>query len=393
MAVRKVEDSVVNSFTHYTNHATIVASVLTGGVVSLAILVVNVLACALVLGRDFEFTGHVDETSINLYIVFSTLAINILFSLPLLLCVFYIMICFNGRNIFKRLCCKRALACSVSPCLSHCVKLSVGSYTFEKIESLSKSSIISVMFPLMMLTPVLCLSSHVGYILLAWLTEPEKCTVVFLLYYVGLLFFFFTFRKCYKVHSKIKFSLKGLSKQRKKVGNGGKERDTSGIELAIVGSERNDAKSSVDFGEIEPEIKSKRCCVFEFHSNPDKEHINTQAFCLLVFYGFIIAGFAAMVALFIRFLPFESAELVTYMFQLLQLIVVLVSAQIGYQLLFGNGFSLESVFKKFKEVYAERGGQEKLVAIAEKKHEELSNVVGEFAAELTDVVIHAPKQK
>ena len=56
----------------------------------------------------------------------------------------------------------------------------------------------------------------------------------------------------------------------------------------------------------------------------------------------------------------------------------------------GGSFTLKDVFKKFKEVYAKKGGDEKLQDIAEKKHEELSDVLGEFAAVLTDVVINKP---
>ena len=63
------------------------------------------------------------------------------------------------------------------------------------------------------------------------------------------------------------------------------------------------------------------------------------------------------------------------------------STQIAYQILGSGSFNLQNIVKKFKEVYAEKGANEKLASIADQEHEELSDVIGEFVAEFTDVVI------
>ena len=59
-----------------------------------------------------------------------------------------------------------------------------------------------------------------------------------------------------------------------------------------------------------------------------RNHINTQTFCFLLVVGF--TDVAAMFVLIFLLLPFSSQELITYIFQLLQLVVVLVSTQIAY---------------------------------------------------------------
>ena len=76
-----------------------------------------------------------------------------------------------------------------------------------------------------------------------------------------------------------------------------------------------------------------------------------------------------------------------YLFEVFQLMVVLVSAQIAYQLVFSESFTFESVIQKFKEVYAKKGRNTNLVSIASKNHEDLADIAGEFGAELTDVMI------
>ena len=63
------------------------------------------------------------------------------------------------------------------------------------------------MFPLMIATPILCASSHLGYVMPAWLMEPSKCTTAFLLYYMIILYLFFAFKRFYGMHFKIKLAI------------------------------------------------------------------------------------------------------------------------------------------------------------------------------------------
>ena len=392
-AIRRVDDSVLNSLTDSSSHGTVVAVVLTGGIISIGILVCNILSCVVVVSGNHEYAPEIHgQRPINLYICFGTLALNILFMLPSVIYIFYISVCYNGRRVFQRICCK--MVCVLHPRMRKLVILMIGKNTFLKLEKLSKDGVISLMFPLMIATPVLCASSHLGYIMLAWLTEPSKCTTAFLLNYMIFLYLYFAFKRFYGMHSKIKLSIDYLSSNDESdsdqpdssQGNSANKNEGNSIELgALSAGENGDTPSTVP-----EENREKIYNVHKGHLSFGvgiRNHINTQTFCFLLLVSFAITGIAAMFVLIFLLLPFSSQELITYLFQLLQLVVVLVSTQISYQLLGGGSFSLQSIIEKFKEVYAKKGTNDKLVAIAEKKHEELSGVVGEFAAELTDVVI------
>ena len=375
LAVRKMNDNIIGTFARPTSHGTVVGAVLTGSVISIAILVLNIHVCSIVANGDHEYSVHIEGMSINLSIVFATLALNVIFILPLVLCIFYIIIFHNGRQLIKG-----SQVCSLQPCVTRVIRFVIGKNTFNKIAELSKNDIIALMFPIMIASPILCISTHIVYILLAFLTEPSKCTTTFLIYYIVMVYFFVTFRKVYNFHSRTSFSF-SLSKRGRNEDSSRKSNNA--IELEVVGGEVPPPKESSDNSKRSA-VDPKSDSVFSGHH---KEHINPQAFGLLVLYGVFLTGIAAIILLNFLLLPFSSEQLVIYIFHLFQLIVVLVSTQLAYKLLFDGGFSLESVVKKFKDVYAARGSNETLATIVRQKHEELSDVAGEFAAEFTDVMV------
>ena len=373
---RNINDNIIESFTSPTKYATMVALVLTGIWITIGILMCDVLACTVVLEGNHEYSQDITGRPINLYIVFGTLVSDIVFTIPMLFCIIYICVGNNGRRIFDRLCCN-SLFSSCSYCLFNLV---VGKNTSKKISKLSENSIISFMFPFMLVTPLLCFSSHLGYIMLAWLTEPSKCTTTILLYYFFFLFLFLSFRRYYKIYSKVTFSCKCC--YRKSHNDDTKiETGDHNIKLDVYGKKRNEHKLE------DLSAKASFCCLSHSRANP--EHINTQAFCLLLFYGVFIVGIALIFVLIFLLLPFSSQEVVIYLFQVFQLIVVLVSIQFASQLFLSDSFSLVNFFQKFKEVYAERGRNKNLSLIASKKDEELADLAGKFAAEFTDYIISA----
>ena len=407
-AIRRMDEGAVNSFTHSKSHGTVVAVVLTGGIVSIGILVCNVLSCIVVVNDQHEYVDYIQGRPINLYICFGTLVLNIIFILPTFAYILYIIIFYNGRRVFRKLCCNPA--CSLHPRLQKAVVFLIGHNTYNRITTLSKDSVVSIMFPLMIATPILCISTHIGYIMLAWLTEPSKCTSSFLLYYLLLLYLFFAFKRFYGMHSKIKVSIDYLNEPAAENGVGktsqrnasqrGTDHDKS--DSGQENSNTKDGTAAIELGDVKGGERSstsssngEECVeeIYDVHKGVvsfgvvHRSHINTQTFCFLIFAGFAITGVAAMFVLIFLLLPFSSQELITYIFQLLQLVVVLVSTQIAYRILGSGSFNLQNIVKKFKDVYAEKGANEKLASIADQEHEELSDVIGEFAAEFTDVVI------
>ncbi len=63
-------------------------------------------------------------------------------------------------------------------------------------------SIIVSMFPLLLVAPCICATSHLGYIILAWITEPSRSTTTLILYYFLFFYLFLIFRKSYKLGTK-----------------------------------------------------------------------------------------------------------------------------------------------------------------------------------------------
>ena len=93
--------------------------------------------------------------------------------------------------------------------------------------------------------PLLCISSHAGYITMAWITQPVKTTAAFLESLVICFYFFFMFRQCYVVHAKTDL--------------GGK-RDQQD---ATVGNELSDTTAGNELSDItegnEPSDKTEGC--------------------------------------------------------------------------------------------------------------------------------------
>ncbi len=177
-----------------------------GILVSIAILIFDVLACYIVASGDHEYANDLRGRSLNLYIVFGTLICDF----PLLLCILYIF-AYNGKNLFK-MCCKCDITCTARECLTHSLlSIVVGKKTLDKITKLSDNDMIALMFSALLITPLLSFASHIGYILLAWLTEPSKCTTILILFYVLVVYFYLSFRKSYKHHARINISCNCLN--------------------------------------------------------------------------------------------------------------------------------------------------------------------------------------
>ena len=73
----------------------------------------------------------------------------------------------------------------------------------ESIESVENSRTVWVL-TLTLMAPMFAISTHMGFILVAWLTDMSQASSVILIYLAALLYLFFMLRQCYSAHSKIK---------------------------------------------------------------------------------------------------------------------------------------------------------------------------------------------
>ena len=389
-SIINVDKKLINSLTDSTNHGTMVALVITGMWITIGIVVCDILACNVARGNH-EYSSDIKVRSINLQVAYGTLVCDIIFILPMLLCI----VCYKGRKVQKNV--SKFLSCIVSK------------NTYEKINDHC------LIFPFMLITPILCVSSHIGYIMLAWLTEPSKCTTIAILYYSFLLFIFFSLRKAYKSQSKLDISLhkykscngyivhedqsQGDAMEMHQQENQGDSNSAMAPEQQGQCQDSAIQLQSQENGEDTEQQASQVnccCCVSCRYDGSGNEHIasnekdiNTQVFCLLLLYSVFIIGIAVIFTLIFLLLPLASEELVRYLFELFQLMVVLVTGLITYKFFLSASFTFESVLKKLiKEYAAKEDTDSNLKAIA-KKHEvqKFSVTAGEFGAEITHAIV------
>lgn len=410
LLIRNVQDDSIKMFTQPSKHGVLVAMVMNGILASAAILIFDILACYVVVSNYHEYSEDLEGSSLNMYIVFGTLICDLLFFIPQLFSIIYIMV-FNAKRLIK-ICCKRDIEFSMRYPTDYFIKLLIGKRTLSKIQNLSKSDndAIAVIFSSMLVTPLLCFSSHIGYIMLAWLTEPSKCTTILIIFYIIFVYFFLAFRKCYKHFARRKISLKCLNRRMPTTHDSSSVYANTGFELTECpsnGEEQSiqhrderevddmpvvlDNSSSEEQNKGGKEDDSYDCCFFSV-VKVDKEYLNTQAFCLQFFFAFFFLSLLVMMIAIIIILPLSSEELVTYLFNIFQLMVVIISTQVAYDLYFGSSFSTKDVFEKFRELFALKKNNnynQNFVAIAQNraKYSEINDAVGAFAAEFTDVII------
>ena len=310
-----------------------------------------------VASRDHDYSSDIKGTPFNLYVAYITLCSDIVFTIPLLLSIICVLL-YNGCI----LCCKtHSCYSNADLAFEKYIKCILGKKTWNKINQVHESAFTPFMLCLMLTTPLVIFTSHAGYILLAWLTEPSKCTANLVLFYVLFAYCYLSFKKCYEVMHK-----------------------------HYVSSSRRGAVTEFtsDMQEDNSNANSEtRCCCFKKRSANEKT-LNLQAFCLTFCFSFILMGMAVAIITTIILLPLPSSELATYLLNVFQLTLVFLSTQVAYELYFGSSFSFKHVFQKFRQVFADKKvkNYDRLVEIAEKKSA-ADEATGEFAAVLTDVIV------
>ena len=165
-----------------------------------------------------EYSEKSLGNTINLFSPAITLILDLMVSIPCLTLMIYLssvqLSCLCLRHTHEY------------PCLSKVVTLlNVRSYTkmfialyfyvifgsktgsmLRDLQSLRQSAEVQKVINVWVLTgvavaPFLCVSSHAGYILMAWVTDPVRTTAVFLIALECCLYLFFMFRQCYTVHA------------------------------------------------------------------------------------------------------------------------------------------------------------------------------------------------
>lgn len=390
ISVRRLNSDVMRSFTDPSNHDDFVTLAVIGVMVSVFIITVDISAASAVAEDIHEYATEITGVSINMYVVFITLVFDLIFFIPLLLCILYIIYI----NIIQFFGCENK--CTCTQFLRCCCTVFIGKVSLKSIEELSDDETIAVVLPVMFATPLMCLSSHIGYILLAWVTEPAKSTTILILYYIILIYFFVSLRKLYRIHSRMRISLKCGRQER-----GGKDpKEVINIELDVITKDDSDSPrggghqtASQLEGAFVTDSKKPHSCCLGYHLSyvkADIEHINPQAFCLLIFYSVFVVSFAVFVICIFLLLPIVSTQLITYLFNAVELVVVFITTYLAFRLFFSSDFSLKKTMESFRAYYAQKNNtnNQELTSIARDEKVELETATGALAAGFTRIIVH-----
>ena len=159
-----------------------------------------------------------------------------------------------------------------------------------EIPDVADQVINSLLFPSLLIPPFLSITSHLGYIILAWITQPSRSTTTLILYYFILFYLYLIFRTSYKHGSKI--------------------------------------------------FKSKK------QLKSDSKTINVKIFTINLFLGMFYLGIAVVFIVIVYIEPLASEDLFSYLFNVVQFMIVVISTQYFYKLIAGKSFSIKKTIHK-----------------------------------------------
>ena len=338
-----------------------VSLVIVGIYLSTVVFIFDILVCHAVTTSSHEYADYINSDSINLQINYVTLFIDSSVLLSLILCLLYIF--YYNIKLFFRIQ-KQSKAHSY---VLKFVALLIGKKNSKNFKQISDNGIIAAIFPFMLFLPIISFSSHCIYFVGAWLTEPEKASVIFLAYYMLIVVLFYSFKSLYKSFS----SFKPTHKKK---------------DVATEGVSMDDKHESheIDMQNLE---------------NPNNEdlsryYINTQAFCLTLIFSSLIVGFMIIVVIMFIFVPFQSVSLIDYVVNVFQIVILVLSSQFALQVIFKTGFDFDSFIEIFISAIRKK---EKLkndnVKAVVQKEEELYKVAGVITAEVTSTILDLAKSR
>ena len=269
-----------------TKRKNLVAFVLIGIYISFYILILDVIAAHTASTSSHEYEPELSVQSrhraFNLAVAYVTLTCDLLVCsliILILVIIWGIKLWPNKFNkCFARNCCAKKC----------CHK----SYTTDgaEIPDVADQVINSLLFPSLLIPPFLSITSHLGYIILAWITQPSRSTTTLILYYFILFYLYLIFRTSYKHGSKI--------------------------------------------------LKSKS----------DSKTINVLIFTINLLLGMFYLGIAVVFIVIVYIEPLASEDLFSYLFNVVQFMIVVVSTQYFYKLIAGKSFSIKKTIKTVHKI-------------------------------------------
>ena len=286
----ELSDDNKNRMNLKTKRKNLVAFVLVGIYISFYILILDIFAAHTASSSSHEYEPELSvqsrDCAFNLVVAYVTLTYDLLVCFLIIL-ILVIIWCIKiwpkqFNKCFARNCCAKKC----------CHK----SYTTDeiKIPDVADQVINSLLFPSLLIPPFLSITSHLGYIILAWITQPSRSTTTLILYYFILCYLYLIFRTSYKHGSKI--------------------------------------------------LKSKT----------DSKTINVKIFTINLFLGMFYLGIAVVFIVIVYIEPLASEDLFSYLFNVVQFMIVVISTQYFYKLIAGKSFSIKKTIKTVHKIISDK---------------------------------------
>ena len=362
------------------NHGNFASLIVVGIFSQLAILGFDTAAIAYVLRKDYEYKDYNVQHTINMFITFITFGVDVVFTFAMLLCILYLWCTLCHEDSSKN--CKPCAPVSEKclSCLPYCIipcfyavfgdkkhgKIWNNPNDYDDIED-SKKLRTSWVLLIILVSPLFSIASHGSYVLAAWLTEPSKATETALIAIATVIYAALVFRQCYIANIEIKFQEPGWSiwilfspivqclencsklyytyrdyhKEKSGNDNGESGNDSNrGDDNNSNGGDDNDSNGGDDNDSDDNDSNGGRGMdsndLESYLINPkgksSKELFNTQAICVVICWGFLLVGSLAFTIVAFYEVPFKTLGLATYLLNLFQIFIVVMTALITYKI-------------------------------------------------------------
>ena len=353
-----VDKKETSSILHTTKNKNIAALALVGIYISIYILILDMLAVHVVRTSKHEYEQELSERTLpfNFGVAYSTLVCDLLFCIMFILIPSVIILAIKLSSTVSKSSAvdenstgDQSTTAGNPSTEEHSTENTTqkGPFRFRLKESFKdedgKKDLISFLFPLYLVAPVMCIVSHLGYILLAWITQPSRSTTTLILYYFLFCYLYLIFRKSYKMGTQLyKFSKSQNIKTKASHSMAYENKTTFEMTTHGVASE---VQSVAARAKVENEQQASQGI-----PKQSKDGINVCIFFLNLIFGLVYLGLAVIFTMIVYLIPLASEDLFSYLFNVIQFMIVVVSTQFAYKLLAGKKFSFKRVLKQVKSI-------------------------------------------
>ena len=367
-----------------------VSLIIVGLYLSALVFVFDVFACAAVTATEHEYAEYVDSNSINFQIIYVTFIFDATVLLSQILCMIYIF-----YHTVKILCGIQNKRSKAHPHIKRLVGFIIGKKNLKNFKHISDNDIIAAIFPFLLFLPIISFSMHCIYILLAWLTEPEKASFVLLVWYTIVIFLFYSFKSLYKLFSSLNTS-HTENKIPMAVDDASDNQKPLQLQAVTTNKICQDEEQSYTAKNTalqrDPENGKP---IRDANPPPGNQelshnHVDTKAFWLTLLSSFAVVGFLVMVVEMFHIVPFHTQSLIDYVVSAFQVVILILSSQFALNVLFETKFDLSKFMRIFIETLGKKDDtmkNENVKAVVQKEQEQLVKVVGVITAEVTSALL------